>query len=65
MTKEQCMSIYGTNQGTYILQSKSANVYLTDCWELPASLLAGWEPQYFINIRDVKDHGVPNVFISV
>lgn len=59
------MSIYGANQGNYILQSKSTKVYLTDCWELPASLLAGWEAQYFINIRAVKDQGVPNVFISV
>lgn len=64
MTEEQCMSIYGANQGTYILQSKSTNVCLTDRRELPASLLAGSEPQYFVNIRDVKALGVPNVFIS-
>lgn len=65
MAEEQRKFIYGAHQGTYILQSKSTNTCSNDCWEWLASLLAGLEPQYFINIRDVKDQEVPNVFISL
>lgn len=63
MAGEQPKSGYGANQSTCILQPKSTNAYLNNCWELPVSLLASLEPQYFINIRDVKDQGVLNVFI--
>lgn len=61
MAKEQCMFKHGAHQSTYI----SANTCFNNYWEWLASLVAGLEPQYFINIRDINDQEVLNVFISL